>query len=72
VNKKYGPVIGYKAGLTITAVQKKFGVSHPPGSTLLEIMELQLMQNLTFSLLSGKITLKNKKLHQSMKMPNSE
>jgi hypothetical protein len=65
-------VIGYKAGLTITAVQKNSAYHTPPGSTSLEIMELQLMQNLTFSLLSGKITLKNKKLHQSMKMPNSE
>jgi 2-keto-4-pentenoate hydratase len=35
VNKKYGPVIGYKAGLTITAVQKKFGVSHPPGQHII-------------------------------------
>ena len=28
--------------------------------------------NLTFSLLSGKITLNDKKLHRSMIMPNSE
>jgi len=38
IGKEYGPVIGYKAGLTNEAVQKKFGVSHPLRGTLLEKM----------------------------------
>ena len=41
ISKEYGPVIGYKAGLTSTAVQKKFGVSHPLRGTLLEKMLLK-------------------------------
>ncbi|MEN8781024.1 MAG: hypothetical protein ABF292_07920 [Desulfobacterales bacterium] len=41
ISKEYGPVIGYKAGLTNTAVQKKFGVSHPLRGTLLEKMVLK-------------------------------
>ena len=41
ISKEYGPVIGYKAGLTNTAVQKKFGVSHPLRGTLLEKMLLK-------------------------------
>ena len=35
ISKDYGPPIGYKAGLTNVAVQKRFGVSHPLRGTLL-------------------------------------
>ena len=38
ISGKYGPVIGYKAGLTNEGVQKKFGVSHPLRGTLLKNM----------------------------------
>lgn len=38
ISSKYGPVIGYKAGLTNEGVQKKFGVSHPLRGTLLKNM----------------------------------
>jgi 2-keto-4-pentenoate hydratase len=41
ISTEYGPVIGYKAGLTNSAVQKKFGVSHPLRGTLLEKMVLK-------------------------------
>lgn len=41
ISKEYGPVIGYKAGLTNSAVQKQFGVSHPLRGTLLEKMVLK-------------------------------
>ncbi|HEU18678.1 MAG TPA: hydratase [Deltaproteobacteria bacterium] len=38
ISEKYGPVIGYKAGLTNEGVQKNFGVSHPLRGTLLKNM----------------------------------
>jgi len=38
ISKKYGPVIGYKAGLTNKGVQKKFGLSQPLRGTLLNKM----------------------------------
>jgi len=41
ISREYGPVIGYTAGLTNSAVQKKFGVSHPLRGTLLEKMVLK-------------------------------
>jgi 2-oxo-hept-3-ene-1,7-dioate hydratase len=41
ISKEYGPVIGYKAGLTNSAGQKKVGVSHPLRGTLLEKMLLK-------------------------------
>jgi 2-keto-4-pentenoate hydratase len=41
ISKEYGPVIGYKAGLTNSAVQKQFGVPHPLRGTLLKKMLLK-------------------------------
>jgi 2-keto-4-pentenoate hydratase len=41
IRKEYGPVIGYKAGLTNSAVQKKIVESHPLRGTLLEKMVLK-------------------------------
>lgn len=38
ISTKYGPIIGYKAGLTNKEVQEKFGVSHPLRGTLLKNM----------------------------------
>jgi 2-keto-4-pentenoate hydratase len=38
ISKEYGPVIGYKAGLTNKDVQENFGVSHPLRGTLLKNM----------------------------------
>ena len=38
ISKDYGQPIGYKAGLTNVAVQKRFGVSQPLRGTLLEKM----------------------------------
>lgn len=38
ISGEYGPVIGYKAGLTNEGVQQKFGVSHPLRGTLLKNM----------------------------------
>lgn len=40
LEKTEGPVVGYKAGLTNTAVQKTFGVTHPLRGTLLKKMLL--------------------------------
>jgi 2-keto-4-pentenoate hydratase len=41
ISKEYGPVIGYKAGLTSEVAQKTFGVSHPLRGTLLKNMMLE-------------------------------
>lgn len=41
ISKTMGPIVGYKAGLTNSEVQKKFGVSHPVRGTLLEKMLLE-------------------------------
>ena len=38
IGAKYGPIVGYKAGLTNEAVQKRFGVSHPLRGVLLKNM----------------------------------
>jgi len=41
IGKEYGPVVGYKAGLTNKGVQEKFGVTHPLRGTLLKNMLLK-------------------------------
>jgi 2-keto-4-pentenoate hydratase len=41
ISEEYGPVIGYKAGLTSEVAQKTFGVSHPLRGTLLKKMLLE-------------------------------
>jgi 2-keto-4-pentenoate hydratase len=41
ISEEYGPVIGYKAGLTSAVAQKTFGVSHPLRGTLLKNMLIE-------------------------------
>lgn len=41
ISKTLGPRIGYKAGLTNSAIQKRFGISHPLRGVLLKKMLLQ-------------------------------